>query len=69
MVFFIGAYSALFKGHVLKLGRAVNINVSSAMQISQEALRGFKEIKALGISDFFLGRYSLHLRQLAKIAS
>lgn len=59
-------YQVLFKGQIYKLGRAANENVSSAMQVSQEALRGFKEIKVLGIKRLFVYKYWFHLRELAR---
>ncbi len=59
------AYSFTFRDQILKLGKQANICVADSLQISQDALRGYKEITVFGKTSYFVKRFRERLQSLA----
>jgi ABC-type bacteriocin/lantibiotic exporter with double-glycine peptidase domain len=58
-------YARTFRDQILKMGREVNINVTDSLQISQDALRGYKEITVFGKTHYFVQRFREKLQAIA----
>ncbi len=61
---FLGSYSIAFRDTIVELGKKANQSISKSMQISQEALRGYKEINLLKKVEFFISQYQRQLIDL-----
>lgn len=60
-------FHRLTRTHILRWGKARQLNEGLRIQHLQQALGGIKDLKLMGLESYFLGRYSRHNTECAQV--